>query len=30
MRNALIRYRIMAYLVGTLLVILMLVGVPLK
>ena len=30
MRNALIRYRVMAYLVGTLLVILMLVGVPLK
>ncbi len=30
MRNALIRYRIMAYLVGCLLVVLVLVGVPLK
>ena len=30
MRNALLRYRIMAYLVGTLLVVLMCVGLPLK
>lgn len=30
MRNALIRYRVMAYLVGTLLIVLTLVGLPLK
>ena len=30
MRNALLRYRVMAYLVGTLLVVLTLVGLPLK